>query len=64
LRGFACDVCFPLQPLGFEVTDDPQTGKRTRVVTQFSNRALYAGSFQPPEGYEIAKQEMHEIPCQ
>jgi len=47
-----------------EVTDDPQVGKRTREMTQFSNRAPYAGSFQPPEGYEIVKQEMHEIPCQ
>ena len=46
-----------------EVTDDPQTGKRTKEMTQFSNREPYAGSFMPPEGYEIVTQEMHEIPC-
>jgi len=47
-----------------EVTDDPQTGKRTKEMTQFSSREPYAGSFQPPEGYEVVTQEMHETPCQ
>jgi hypothetical protein len=46
-----------------EVTDNPQTGKRTKEMTKFSNREPYAGSFQPPEGYEIVTQEMHEIAC-
>ena len=47
-----------------EVTDDPQTGKRTTVMTQFSSREPYAASFLPPEGYEVVTQEMHETPCQ
>ena len=47
-----------------EETDDPQTGKRTKVMTQFSSREPYAASFQPPEGYEVVTQEMHEVPCQ
>jgi hypothetical protein len=47
-----------------EVTDDPQMGKRTKEMTQFSSREPYTASFQPPEGYEILTQEMHEIPCQ
>jgi hypothetical protein len=47
-----------------EVTDDPQTGKRTKEMVQFSSREPYSGSFQPPEGYEVVTQEMHETPCQ
>ena len=47
-----------------EVTDDPQTGKRTKVMIQFSSREPYAASFLPPEGFEVVTQEMHETPCQ
>jgi hypothetical protein len=54
------------QPSGLvvhEVIDDPQTGKRTRELVQFSNREPYSGSFLPPEGYENVTQELHQIPC-
>jgi hypothetical protein len=51
---------FPLR----EVYDDPRTGKRTREVVSLTIGEPELSLFQPPEGYEVANEEMHEVPCQ
>jgi hypothetical protein len=54
------------QPLGLtvrQVTDDPRMGKRTRELTELSQSEPDAATFQPPEGYEIVTEELHEVPC-
>jgi hypothetical protein len=47
-----------------EVYDDPRTGKRTRATVSLTIGEPDASLFQPPEGYEVVTEEMHEIPCQ
>jgi hypothetical protein len=47
-----------------EVTDDPQSGKRSRELVELSQEAPDPASFQPPQDYEIQLHEMHEVPCQ
>jgi hypothetical protein len=47
-----------------EVDDDPQNGKRTMELVNFSLGEPDPASFQPPEGYEILNQETQQIPCQ
>jgi hypothetical protein len=46
-----------------EVTDDPRTGKRTKELVELSQSEPDPATFQPPEGYEIVTEEMHEVPC-
>jgi hypothetical protein len=46
------------------VTDDPRTGKRTRELVELSQSEPDPATFQPPEGYEVVTQELHEVPCQ
>jgi hypothetical protein len=47
-----------------EITDDPQTGKSMREAVNLDLSEPDPSVFQPPEGYEIVDQEMHEVPCQ
>jgi len=46
------------------VTDDPQTGKNTKEVVSLSLGEPDPSTFQPPEGYEVVTETMHEVPCQ
>jgi len=45
------------------VSDDPQTGKRTKDLVELNQSEPDPAMFQPPEGYEIRTVEFHEIPC-
>jgi hypothetical protein len=45
------------------VTDDPRTGKRTKELVELNQGEPEPAAFQPPEGYEIVNQEMHEVSC-
>ncbi len=47
-----------------EVDEDPQIGKRTTELVKFTLGEPDPASFQPPEGYEVATQEMHQVSCQ
>ncbi len=47
-----------------EIYDDPRTGKRTREVVSLTIGEPDLSLFQPPEGYEVVNEEMHEVPCQ
>lgn len=45
------------------ITDDPRFGKTTRELVEFSQAEPDEALFQPPEGYQIVTQEMHQVPC-
>ena len=47
-----------------ETTTDPRTGTRTSEVVSLDLSEPPVSTFQPPEGYEIHVDEMHEVPCQ
>jgi hypothetical protein len=47
-----------------EVTDDPRTGKRNKELVELSQSEPDPATFQPPEGYQVVTEEMHEVPCQ
>ena len=47
-----------------EVREDPVTGKQTKELVELSQSEPDPATFQPPEGYEVVTQEMHEVPCQ
>jgi hypothetical protein len=47
-----------------EVTDDPQSGKRSKELLELSQEAPDPASFQPPQDYAVTLHEIHEIPCQ
>jgi hypothetical protein len=47
-----------------QITTDPRTGTETREVVSLDLSEPPVTTFQPPEGYEIRIDEMHEIPCQ
>ncbi len=47
-----------------EINIDPRMGKKTREVVSLTIGEPDPSLFQPPEGYEILTEEMHEIPCQ
>jgi len=47
-----------------EVTDDPETGKRSKELVEFSRGAPDSASFQFPEDYEVRTVEMHPLACQ
>jgi hypothetical protein len=52
--------------LGFEVrriNDDPRSGKSTTEVTHLDLSEPPLATFQPPEGYEVTVEEMHQVPC-
>lgn len=47
-----------------EIHNDPRSGKRTREVVSLTIGEPDLALFQPPEGYEVVNEEMHEIACQ
>ncbi len=47
-----------------EITDDPRMGKRTMELVSLTQSEPDLTVFQPPEGYEVVIEEMHEIACQ
>jgi hypothetical protein len=53
--------------LGFElrsVNDDPRSGRSVTEVTHLDLSEPPLSSFQPPEGYEVTVEELHQVPCQ
>jgi hypothetical protein len=46
-----------------EVDDDPQNGKRITELVKFNLGEPDPASFQPPPGYEVSIQEMHQVSC-
>ena|GEM_PF-1752872 len=47
-----------------QITADPRTGLETREVISLDLAEPPLSTFQPPEGYEIEMEELHEVPCQ
>ena len=45
------------------VTDDPQTGKRTKDLVELNQTEPDPAIFQVPEGYEVKTVEFHEVTC-
>jgi hypothetical protein len=46
-----------------EITDDPQTGKRSRELTSFTQAEPDASLFQPPANYEVVTRETPLSAC-
>lgn len=46
-----------------EVTDDPRSGKRTRELVDFAPGEPDPTTFQPPEGYDVTTEELHQVTC-
>lgn len=46
-----------------EIMDDPRSGKTNRELTSFVQGDPDPSLFEPPQGYEIVKQEQHEVVC-
>jgi hypothetical protein len=47
-----------------QISSDPRTGTETREVVSLDLSEPPLSTFQPPEGYEITVDELHEVPCQ
>ncbi|MGA8740166.1 MAG: hypothetical protein WB561_03150 [Terracidiphilus sp.] len=47
-----------------EVYNDPRSGTRTRETVSLTIGEPDLSLFQPPEGYEVVTEEMHDVPCQ
>lgn len=45
------------------VNDDPRNGKSTTEVVRLDLSEPPLSTFQPPEGYKIITEELHQIPC-
>ena len=46
------------------VSDSPQTGKETREVVSLTIGDPDPSVFQPPDGYKVTVDVLHEVPCQ
>lgn len=46
-----------------QVRDDPQNGRSVMEVTHLDLSEPPPATFQPPEGYEVTVEEMHQVPC-
>ena len=46
-----------------EITDDPRIGKRTRELTSITTGEPDPSVFEPPEGYEVTEETMHQVEC-
>jgi len=46
-----------------EVTDDPRSGKRTRELKNFAQGDPDPSLFEPPQGYEIVKEDPPQVVC-
>lgn len=47
-----------------DVRDDPQIGKSTTELTEFTAGEPDASLFQTPSGYEVRNVHLHKIPCE
>jgi hypothetical protein len=47
-----------------EINDDPQSGKRTTELVNLSQTEPDAVLFEPPEGYEVVTEGVHEVACE
>jgi hypothetical protein len=47
-----------------QVHDDPRNGKTTMEVTHLDLSEPPLALFQPPEGYEVTVEELHQVPCE
>jgi hypothetical protein len=45
------------------VTDDPRSGVTTREVTNLTQGEPDPALFQPPDGYEVKTEELHQVAC-
>lgn len=45
------------------INDDPQQGKTTRELVGFTPGEPDPSLFQPPQGYEVVTEELHQIAC-
>ena len=45
------------------IEDDPQQGKTTRELTSFEPGEPDPSLFQPPPGYEIVAEQLHQVAC-
>lgn len=46
-----------------EVTDDPRTGKTTRELVSLTKGEPDPSLFEPPEGYEVVTEQLHQVSC-
>jgi hypothetical protein len=46
-----------------EVTDDPRSGRRTRELVDLTQSEPDPTTFQPPEGYSVSAEELHQVTC-
>ena len=47
-----------------QIISDPRSGTEIREVVSLDLSEPPLSTFQPPEGYEIIVDELHEVPCQ
>lgn len=47
-----------------DINNDPQSGKSTRELVNLDLSEPDPSTFQPPEGYEVVTEEMHQVACQ
>ncbi len=47
-----------------EITDDPRIGATTKELVNLSLSEPEMTTFQPPDGYEVVTEQLHEVPCQ
>jgi hypothetical protein len=54
----------PQFPLALrDINDDPRSGKRTRELVSLTPGEPDLSIFQPPQGYEVTEEELHQITC-
>ena len=47
-----------------QVRDDPRNGKSTMEVRRLDLSEPPLATFQPPEGYQVTVEELHQVPCE
>jgi len=53
----------PSAPLVRSEIDDPETGRQTTELVNLTLSESDMALFQPPQGYDVVVQEMHQVPC-
>jgi hypothetical protein len=54
----------PQFPLSLrDINDDPRSGKRTRELVSLTPGEPELSIFQPPQGYEVKEEELHQVTC-
>lgn len=46
-----------------DINDDPRSGKRTRELVSLTPGEPDLSIFQPPQGYDVSEEELHQITC-